>query len=254
MPRRAKAGRRRGKRTGNRGKKVSMNPMKDRASCVTSVEFDDLNLLTSYATQFDIMSFDRALSLAAQFQFYRATKVEYIYEPLFNTYQEGAGGISIPYLYYSMNRKGAETQIASKEALMRRGAVPIKFTKRIEIGYKPNTLMGTVAGHQISPGSNDSILHQGWSYTPVYDKWQSTEVLTTGSFQVAPAAANTDITRAYARPTTYYGHDFFIDQHAGDGDKFAGKLTARVHWEFKMPATPSDANSSNIAAVSRLFQ
>ena len=234
-----------------------MNPVRDHATCTEVVE--QTNALVGnvpYQTEFNIdgiqgtetgSRFTRASILASQYKFYRATKVEYMYIPSYNTFQEGSGS-TIPYIFTVMNRSGEQLPASglSKAQIERMGATPVKFNKTVLKTYKPNILVGTASTHKLVQGTNPTGYPGGvinWSFTPKYDEWLSTEILGT-----TPAIANPGgptITQAGFAPPTYYGHWSYLQQDRPT--ETLGTLVIKVHWEFKEPRSLQDA--TNLAEV-----
>lgn len=256
MPRKSKAPRRKNRKTNRRSaKKMSMNPQGDSAHVVCVQEAIDLKANNPYKVYFNINMFDRAETLAGQFQEYRCDKVELLFKPEFNTFQDQSGGATVPYLLTTMNRIG-EQQPMAPALLNRRGATPQKFTKEVSRSYKPNTLQGVAAIHQIVPGTNPTGVPGGdinWSFTAVYDKWLSSEILSTTPNQ-ASAGGNTMTQSGFAAPY-YYGLDFYIQQ---DGDIVpeapCGKLYLKTHWSFKAPRSLNNENNSTVLLATNVFQ
>lgn len=232
-----------------------MNSNNDKAHIVETIETFPFKPNQGYTGQFNIADFTRATTLAGQFRFYRAAKVEYIWEPQYTTYQAGSAAVDVPFLYYVMNRNGTEQPI-SVQSLQRMGAYPLKFYKNIIKTFKPNTLMGTLSGKQIieqsAPPTQIVTARANWTFSPTYDIWQSSEILsTTNGVQDIAIAAN----QVGLGPARYYGIDFICDQDMpASTDEPVGKLTIRVHWEFKEPYTTNNANASTIYNATNVFQ
>jgi len=242
--------------------------MNDFATVTEVVEQADLMPNKVYNTAFRIdavvddnvessQRFQRAITVASQYRFYRCSRVEYQYIPSYNTFQDGSG-TTVPYLYHVMNRSGEELPNApiDNAYLQRMGATPVKMTKTIVKSYKPNTLVGTAATHDIVPGTNPGGIPGGnirWTFTPKYDEWQSTEFLqptpngveSPGGIPLNPAGFG---------PSSYYGHYFYIKQ---DKDAVAedpvGDLMVKVHWQFKDPRSMNDTRTKELADVAQLF-
>lgn len=254
MPRRirrklAKKGRRSGlnRRVKARGRKSIMNPQKDLARIVETFEVVTMNSNTPYHASFSINDFDRATSVAGQFQFYRADKVEYIYEAAYNTFQEGNPYVK-PYMLETMNRIGEE-MVMTKEVLERRGAVPRAFASTIKRVYKPNTLLGQIADKSITQAEDIGIQGQAnFSWSPAYNVWQPSEILSTATSVTHPYTNSVVV-----KPATYYGHDFLIDQ-PGIEPTLVGRLTIRVHWSFKGARALNDENNTKVVQATQVFQ
>lgn len=201
--------------------------------------------------------FQRALTVASQYKFYRCSRVEYEYLPSYNTFQDGSG-TTVPYLYHVMNRSGEQLPAGAIDNayLQRMGATPMKLTKSIKKSYKPNTLVGTASTHSVVAGTNPTGIPGGdirWTFTPKYDEWQSTEFLqATPNGVISPGGP--PLNPAGFAPATYYGHYIYIKQ---DKDAVAEDpvcdLLVKVHWEFKDPRSMNDARTKQLADVAELF-
>jgi len=260
-PRKKKGGRKGGRKRSSPQK--SLNPMNDYATCVEVQEINNVLPNAGYSNEFSIQSasgsvtgiaadrFQRATILASQYKFYRCTRVEYTFQPLFNTFQAGAGA-SLPYLYTVMNRSGEQlpTTPLSRLQLQRMGATPVKLTKQTVKSYKPNTLQGTAASHRIQPngGLGLSSGFVQWTFTPKYDEWQSSEILK-GTY-IGPATSN-DSTRLM--PANYYGHWYYIQQDDPNELVPVCDILVKVHWEFKDPRSPDDKISQAMSDEARLL-
>jgi len=142
MPRSARrskrksSGKRRGRGRQHKKADISMSYHANKASIVETFDVFDLSGNTPYNAQFSLSQFNRALVVASQYQWYRATKVEWSYEPFYDTFQDGITPATVPQLFWQMNRSG-ENNVGSRADLERMGAIPKKFTKNIVIAYKP---------------------------------------------------------------------------------------------------------------------
>lgn len=255
-----------GGRKGGRKGKISpvMSSPSDQATCCEVVEIANITPNTVYNTAFRIdaavdgnspasVRFQRATILASQYKFYRCSKVEYEYLPSYNTFQDGQG-TTVPYLFQVMNRNGEELPAAPYDNAMfqRMGATPLKLTKKLMKSYKPNTLVGTAATHDIRAGGSQSNATINWTFTPQYDTWQSTEVLELDD--QGNSGGGTPLNSAGLAPATYYGHWFYVKQ---DLDRTAEDpvcdVLVKVHWEFKGPRSLNDTRTVEMANIAALF-
>lgn len=188
------------------------------------------NVLVNNA--FSLSQFNRAKSLACQFQYYRAKRVTYVYTPLFNTYQEGVSGFSKPYMYTLMNRT-QQFMLGGLLQLQHSGARPKPFTSVTKVTYVPNWCSpGLVArGPEEAPVINTGNQAQyAWLTTPFSD---------TGADDSAPqieGALSTslptiDIPAITPNCVVYNGHTTYVDQPGSDAPVY--NLLIQVHWEFK---------------------
>ena len=130
----------RGRRGGRRPPAVATAGGAQMAKIVETLELADLAPNQVYSNVFTLAQFPRAFTLAGSFQFYKAAKVTYSYEPLFNTFQEqwgGATSYSKPYMYALMNRvqNNSPVSLANLQAC---GAKPQALISKRVISYKPN--------------------------------------------------------------------------------------------------------------------
>lgn len=266
---RKKKGARKGRATGRPASAPrTINPMNDYATCVEVVEINNVLPNAGYDGQFNIGSaegfagpqvdrFKRATILASQYKFYRATRVEYQYTPLFSTYQAGAGA-SVPYLYQVMNRNGEQqpTNVSgvatlSRQLLQRMGATPTKLTKQIVKSYKPNTLVGTASQHRLSNGGSlgKTEAFISWNFTPKYDEWISTEALKTSY----PIMQGTGADSAIMSPPNYYGHWWYIQQDDPNELVPVCDVLVKIHFEFKDPRSLDDTRTEDMSAIAQLL-
>ena len=73
---------------------------------VESISIQDMEVNSPYQRTFSLNDFNRARYESVNWQFFKAAKVTYTYEPLYNTFQDGDNNSaqSAPYLYVKMNR------------------------------------------------------------------------------------------------------------------------------------------------------
>lgn len=234
-------------------RKVNMSAQSDRAHIVEAVEEYNLKPNFQYSHSFQIKDFSRALILAGQFRFYRAKLVEVMWQPQYNTFQAATGTPDIPFMYYIMNRNGESTSY-NVDGLRQQGATPVKFNKQIVKKYKPNTLIGTLSGKQIFYTDSNTLVaaRANWTFSPTYDIWQSSEILTNTTGIPDPTNGNS----IGLGPAQYYGMNFLIDQDntVTPADTPIGKLIIKVHWEFKEPRILGGTNQSKAVDLSLVYQ
>jgi len=227
---------RRGKRNIRRKPKLlALNPAAQNVQKAVCVETYDAGILASnaaYMNQITITRCPRAMAMAKLFKFYRCKRVIYEYRPDQNTFQAGAGQTAIPYAYYIMNRSGMNSSGQSLPEYLAMGARPIKFTQKILISYKPNTVaISDVLASQIAQ-QNVTV-----GRTPLYDKWYSTDGL---NFPASYIDTSVGIGNPAVQPANnmavvqYFGHDIFFQQQA-PAEADIGNLSITVEWEFKVP-------------------
>jgi len=187
---------------------------------------------TDYNYSFSLRQFDRASAIAQNFKFYRPKRVVWTYIPDFNTFQQGAGVVSMPQVSMIMNRSGDNT-IWTLVEYDAQGAVPGVFTKKKVVAYKPNIVQSIqyIAQNEEDPASR---LRANLGSRPLYDEW-----ITTGIY-------NSDLgTTGYGLPTQIFnvndsllfqGHSMFWGvTSTAPLEPDLGTCFCEVEWEFKDP-------------------
>lgn len=172
----------------------------------------------------------RASSFATNFAFYRIAKITYVHRPYFDTFSPAltagvpvGNPITVPQLYWQMNRQGDAPAVFDGDYLRSLGSKPLRFDdKNITVSYKPNMLM--VA--QDNAGNNASQVKM----TP----WLSTD----------EAPGNTVFALSTAE---HYGHLLYIDAAAAAPGQ-VGVMDIQIHYEFKGPRAPAQATTDSLAA------
>jgi len=224
---------------------------------VETLEFADLAVKNSYECVFSLSQFPRACAVAASFQWYKAAKVTWTYEPCFNTFQSGAAATSKPYLYIVMNRTQNQNNLPALNQIQACGAKPVALVSTRKITYKPNWCSAgllAVAPTPDPPSAQKQYLAQGLQAQ--YGWLASSGVVATimnGNPAGSQAVFNPPlITAPFMNPTNqsldgtnttiaistngpvYNGHTTFIDQeYAGAQPNVIARLTCQVEWVFK---------------------
>ena len=225
------------------------------------VEFEDVTANTVQGLNFSLFQFPRASELAPNFKWYRAAKVEWLIDPNYNIYAEGAvGGIAngsttVPYLYHRMNRN-QDGFIYTIRNLQAMGAKPIKFTKQLKYSYKPNWCSPGISSYATDSGPGTALValqqqglkcEYGWLMSP-----DSTPVDHTGGSNNKANSVVQGWTANWAPPHTtgmssiatnyalYNGSDIFIDQYDSQIGTILARVTCKVTWEFKDPNFAQD--------------
>ena len=209
------------------------------------VEFTDLNPNFVTNLNFNLSQFDRASQIAPSFKWYKAAKVTWYIEPLFNTFQEGSGAAaSIPYLYHTMNRTQDTTgqNIADLQAM---GASPRKMTSKMKFSYKPNWCAPSLIMNQ---GNISANLVYTSGLTAAYGWLASFPQTTTSHGQSSifnpavvvvnptpPGYTSTVGSPVVANQTVYNGSSIFADQEYQGSTSVApiARITCQVEWHFK---------------------
>jgi len=256
-PRRGRKGARRGH--GRRSPNTATAGSGQMAKIVETLELNDLAPNTAYSNVFSLAQFPRACTLAGSFQFYKAAKVTYSYEPLFNTFQENftaGSSYSKPYMYTLMNRVQNSKYVALAN-LQACGAKPKSLVGKHTISYKPNwcspgLLATTVRVDPNTPQTlTDITLIQqglkaqyGWLGTSgiaprIHDTTPGSQptVPAIGPESTVPINPGVDTRpnqlQVYNNSVVYNGHTLWIDQKQTPDDTLICRLTVTVEWHFK---------------------
>jgi len=256
MPRRVRRARPRARRPKRAPRRAPSSRGGDIAHIHEVVEFNDINANTVQGLNFSLFQFPRASQLSPNFKWYRASKVEWMIDPNYNVFSEGAvGGIangstSVPYLYHRMNRNqdGFVYTIKNLQAM---GAKPVKFTKQLKFIYKPNWCSPGLSSYATQSGTGTPIANlRQQGLTPQYGWLMSDDSLpvdTSGSINNLSTSEVQGFSGAFAPPQTsgmtavttngvlYNGSDIFIDQYDSQIGTVLGRITCKVTWEFKGP-------------------
>lgn len=220
-----------------------------------SIEFQSINSNQMYGYVFALGEFQRANSVSTNFKFYRAARVTYTYEPMFNTYPNtsGAGAPGIPYFYVAMNRTQDGTLGNSVNNLLAMGAKPKKLSKIIKVSYVPNwcspgLLVQNVDNNNITQiNQMGSKSEYGWlPCPPLATPWSSHKIQGISPFQplnltvtgdnlngIGIGIGNTE-TNIVTNGVFYNGHVAYIEQINRSANTLV-KCTVTVDWVFKDP-------------------
>lgn len=178
-----------------------------------------VQILANQGYRFDVPGITgaRPLAVAEQFALYRLAKVMLKFKPNFDTYTSnpagigGAGPVSVPTLYWKMNRFADAPAGFNSDDLRALGAKPVRFDdKQITVAYKPNILLSNASGGSVSGQVK---------MTP----WLNTDTV--------PDAAG------FAPSTTqHYGHFYLVECAVnGGGTTPVGTVECTLIYEFKNP-------------------
>lgn len=190
---------------------------------------------------FNINQFVRATAVAKNFKYYRAKRVVWTLIPEYNTFQYGGGAVSAPQVSFIMNRTGDNTAwtLADYDA---QGSVPMTFTKKRVIAYKPNLVQSIQMGPQ--PVANPN-LSRAVGQRPLYDEWVATNVINID----LPAVAGLE-TEVRGDAVNYYGHSIYWSvTYADPTPRNLATIFCEVEWEFKDPLFGSLPTAPALVAV-----
>ena len=234
MPRpRTRRPRRRPARKGRKGRKsgfpsiAGIKPSQQNATIIETIEFADLSANEVQYCGFNLSEFPRAAAVATNFEMYKAEKVVWTYEPLYNTYQDNVGGISKPYVYVSMNRRQRIMNFPTLSNVQAMGARGVPLTSKRVVSYRPNWISPGLT--TFTPGGTNTFT-QGTR--PQYSWLMSSP----GTGQVLPSDPATPFS-PYVAPNSalYNGHIVYADQAVAEapGHLRVARVTCTVHWRFK---------------------
>jgi len=239
------------------------------AHIVETIEFVDLSGNNAHLFTFNLGDFPRASALAPHFQWYKATKCTYTYEPLFNVFDEGAGQASKPYLLTVMNRtqNASFNQLADKSSFLAAGARPVTLVSTKKISYSPNWCAGgLIAQRTTTLGTGEKVVdtesvglmaRRDWLATPsaipiVYSDGSAYDT----SNPVIHTAKPVPTTTPFVMPAVlvnaveYNGHISYLDQAivGSAPSQPICRVTLQVVWKFKgaknsLAKTPSPGPS-----------
>jgi len=228
-------------------------------TCRVIETFEAVDINSNQSTQhvFTLAQFARASNIATNFKWYRAARVVWTYDPLYNTFQDGVNAASKPYMYTVMNRAQQENanNMGTVQQFQSTGARPVPFVSQKKVSYKPNWCSpGLLQVRTNTDGSKDYSSNglqaqYGWLATPNqlrkatqadqvagdsgdYPAWESNPPVGTG---------NVSNDFVYNNMVIYNGHYTFIDQKFTGGETPidpVARLTVTVVWEFKGAQNP----------------
>lgn len=238
---------RKGRKGRARGRKsmpltAGIRESQQNATIIETIEYTDLSANALEHCAFTLAEFPRARTIANYFQFFKAKKVVWTYEPLYNTFQDSVGGITKPYLYVAMNRIQRPNTNVTREVLQAQGAQPQAFTGKKVISYVPNWCSPGLTAIATAPNMNTSLQGLKAQYS-----WLASNF---GNFlysgDTRPAGYPTIPSPNHSQFALYNGHFALADMTiAGADQPLVARVTCTVHWVFKgarfddAPAPPS---------------
>jgi len=229
------------------------------AQITETIEFNRLAPNSVQACTFHIAQFYRANQLAANFRWYKPTKVTWKIEPQFGTFQAVPGGPTVPYLYQLMNRTQDSTFMTLSDMLTQ-GARPTKLIAAKSLSYRPNWCSPALISQNVLQGSGfggylnniamaGMTAQYGWLQAPNDPNPQNTgaaikPLVITG---YAPGSVTNTAVSNNPGTTLFNGHQYYVEQFtpvAGSTPTF--KITCTVKWAFKDPKCVAAIPTDNI--------
>jgi hypothetical protein len=227
---------------------------------VETVELTDINSNQSTQHVFSLSDFSRASNIAPNFMWYRAVKVVYTYDPLYNTFQDGVNAASKPYMYTVMNRSQftSVNNMRHLEQFQCAGARPITLTTQKKIAYRPNWCSPGLLQIRVNANGSQDFTQGGLQTQYGWLATQSQQINLvpadgTNYDQFGSPASQSRITPGSGLTTyngqsvltnmvQYNGHFTYVDQKFTGGETPVdpvARLTATVIWEFKGAKNPA---------------
>ena len=209
----------------------ALSSVKHYARITEAVNFTAMVANTDYNYQFSLSLFARAVEVSKNFKFYRAKRVSWTYLPDYNTFQVGAGSVSVPQVSLIMNRTGDST-IWTPAEYDAQGAVPKQFNKKMVVAYNPNIVQSI---QYINNSTAPTPFTGNVGARPVYNEW-----INTGSYNRvvntpgAPPAIG--IIPEQNNLLLYQGHSmYWYVTSTAPSEPAIGSVICEVEWEFKDP-------------------
>lgn len=229
MPPSKKAGKKHYRKRASRPKRKYTRKTKSSefASLVDEVTLDyQCNNNVAYTMKnFALTNSIRAKSVAAAYQYYRISKVELLWKPQADTFiaQQSGGGsqVSIPYLYYLIDKANTLPVAWSLSMLRSAGAKPRRLDdKTLRVAFKPACYVGStdspVAGSLVT--ENSAMIRTS--------PWLTTN---------ANAGDGTSGVGWQPSSVDHHGLAFFIEQTTQAAGMIPALMTVRIHYQFKKP-------------------
>ena len=205
----------------------ALSNVKHYARITEAVNFTPMVANTDYNYQFSLSLFARAVEVSKNFKFYRAKRVSWTYLPDYNTFQSGAGSVSVPQASLIMNRTGDST-IWTPAEYDAQGAVPKQFNKKMVVAYNPNIVQSIQYVNQAVPTAYTGNV----GARPIYGEWINTSsynrvIAIPGGSAFIPEQNNLLL---------YQGHSmYWYVTSTAPSEPAIGSVICEVEWEFKDP-------------------
>lgn len=231
---------------GKRTRRVARKPVHSGTAgfTVETIPVADIGLNSGnpYSHGFNIANFPRALALQPLYRYYRAVKVSWTYETLWNNYTANqntgtAINQTVPQLYWQMDRTDQKPFLSVGD-FQDAGAKPWPLTRKKVISYVPNVIQEQI---QDSIGAAATLVGIT-DVSPVPKRknaWLPATSISSASGALTPALDD----------WTYHGHQVIIDQLAGSAatNPALSRVICTVHWQFKDPFISASPQVARVA-------
>lgn len=190
--------------------------------------------------QHSLGQYNRAVAVSKNYRFFRCKKVELEFIPYANVF---APGTAFPELYFQVDRVqgingGVPLPVPTKNMMLARGVLPVKWTNVIKRSYSPSVLRNENFIQNVLGSDVQSIA--AVSSTPVLYRWYATQQY----FAAPPGNAASFINPTWGpNGLQYFGAVYYVDQPLAAPEAILGTIKMRVHWEFKQPLWTSDTQA-----------
>lgn len=182
-----------------------------------------------------LASFDRLSNIAKNYQYYRITKIDIMFQPLMDTYTD-SNVQSVPYLH-KLLMKGDALDAGTFNKLRDAGAKPIRFDdKTVKVSFRPFVQNATIIQED-----NIGNATPGWSQSKV-SPWLATSY--------NPTAQN--LTWAPSQ-VPHKGILYGVEQDNSLETKYYN-TTITVHAQFKKPLTFGTAGVQDPGATVKVIR
>jgi len=239
------------KRTNKFARRLNSNRM-DKATVIEAIEESAVTEAGSWVNH-QLSDFPRALAVSKNFRFYRCKKVELEFIPYANLF---TAGTAFPELYFQVDRTqnvagggGISAPVPSKNIMLSRGIMPIKWTSPIKRQYSPSVLRNENFIQNVLGSDVQSVV--AIASTPVLYRWYTTQSQFLGPAGNAASQIEPSWGPQYLK---YFGAAYYVDQPLANPGAVLGTIKMKVHWEFKQPLVASEPSSVSDPLIGNLQQ
>jgi len=185
--------------------------------------------------EISLSAYDRLSAIAANYQYFKITKVEYKFKPQYDTFTSAFGQNTVPYLYWLIDKgETLNPQINDFTALRDAGAKPIRFDdKTLTVSWAPAVLN---YAQQFDSLGNQTGQPNQYRISP----WLTTNE-NAGDFSTTWKPSR------IAHKGLLYG----VEQFVTGGVEFQYKCDITVHMRFKKPLNTPTPQENAVAAIKK---
>lgn len=178
---------------------------------------------------FALSNSTRAVQVAAAYQYYRIRRVVVKVKPIYDTFQLGANStVTIPYLYYMIDRHNTFPPNTTVQTLKNAGCVPIRLDDKTRtISFRPSVVNASM----VSSGSGAAQTQYGLG-TYRISPWLSTNANNNGGGNPVVGPGSPGVYWK-ADSTDHQGLLLFVEQNTVPTPNQVCQLEYIVEYEFK---------------------